>query len=93
MTVPPLRKWRPCFGFYRDRIAGWQFFIHPHPDHNPIVTVMRWDGYWRIEIRRWIWSNEPRHVAARKEHKRLMKSDPAYRKRYEDFEKVMREIT
>lgn len=52
MTVPPLRKWRPCFGFYRDRRCGWQFFVHPNRDHNPIIVVSRWLRRWYLEIGR-----------------------------------------
>lgn len=57
MTVPPLRKWRPCFGLYRDRLFGFQFFIHPHRDYNPIVVVSRWAGAWYIEVGRLIFES------------------------------------
>lgn len=60
MSVPPLRKWRLGWQFYRFRRMGWQFFVHPHRDYNPIITVSRWSGYWLIEIGRWTWTNEPR---------------------------------
>jgi hypothetical protein len=52
MTVPPLRKWRPCTGFYRSEGIGWQFFLHPHPDHNPIVVVSYWKRAWHVQLHR-----------------------------------------
>ena len=40
MSIPPLRKWRPGMDLYRLKGQGWQFFIWPHKDNNPIITPL-----------------------------------------------------
>lgn len=58
MTVPPLRKWRPSCYLYRSKYVGWQFFVYPHRDYNPIIFISRWTKKWRIEIHRLHYSTE-----------------------------------
>jgi hypothetical protein len=50
VTVPPLWKWKPRTFFHRQSGRGWQFCFYQHPDHNPVLTIMRWGGKWRFEF-------------------------------------------
>ena len=60
MSQPPFRKWRPHWPmFYRQRGIGWQVFFHIHPDHNPILVLMKWAGVWHFEFyERFIWRSD-----------------------------------
>lgn len=50
MTAPPIWKWKPKFHWYRSKGIGWQLCLYQHPDHNPVITIMRWQGVWRFEF-------------------------------------------
>lgn len=52
MTVPPLRKWRPSTYLYRNEGNGWQLFVYPNPDYNPIIVVSYWKRSWHIQLHR-----------------------------------------
>lgn len=45
---------------YRLKGQGWQFFIWPHKDNNPIIAVSYWGGYWLFDWFGNVWTNDPR---------------------------------